>query len=294
MDSGIHKVYRLDNQPFAQIPRHAIRNPRVTQNAFRLLAYLMSHQHGYDLTYGQIERETALGRFAINGAIQCLTELGWLKVERPKLSNGQFGAKAWYVLDPDEASTVGNSTVEQPHMGQPTDNKNKNTSKNKTTKNTYPQAVLEEAFDNFWKYYPRKVEKLDARRAFNKHYEEYGQKIQEGVERLASDPNLPPKQFVPYPASWLNAGGWENEPYPVRELSKAEQAAKVAEAQEQRREREREARERQRAIDAAERERVKAELEANPVPRCEHDKILYACKLCWDTPNNRPRTPRTA
>ena len=69
MSTGVQKIYRLDDQPFAQIPRQAIRDRRINQNGFRLLAYLMSHQHGYELTYGQIERETGLGRWAINAAI---------------------------------------------------------------------------------------------------------------------------------------------------------------------------------------------------------------------------------
>lgn len=286
--AGIHKVYRLDNQPFAQIPRAAIRDPRITPNAFRLLAYLMSHQHGYDLTYGQIERETALGRFAINGAIGNLTSLGWLSVERTKLPNGQYGAKAWYVLDP-ASSTVGNSTVEQPHMEQTTDIKNKNTLENKTRENNYPQALLEEAFDNFWQAYPRKVEKLAARKAFDKAYPKYGAEIQAGVERMAADPNLPPKQFVPYPASWLNAGGWDSEPYPERQLTPEERAAKEQAEKEARWAREAEQRERDRVAREAEAERARRELEDNPIPRCVHDRILYTCRECWDIAKNRPR-----
>jgi predicted transcriptional regulator len=88
--SGVYKIYRHDSQPFAQVPNSAIRDPEISPNAFRLLAYLMSHKEGYELTYGQIERQTTLGRYAINEAIKVLTEKGWLRTERTKKDNGQF------------------------------------------------------------------------------------------------------------------------------------------------------------------------------------------------------------
>jgi hypothetical protein len=276
MDVGIQKIYRLDDQPFAQVPRQAIRDRRINQNGFRLLAYLMSHQHGYELTYGQIERETGLGRWAINGAITNLTDLGWLEVVRTKMANGQFGAYAWYVMNPT-STTVGNSTVEQPHVGEPTDNKNKNKQENKTNKK-YPQAELEEAFEKFWINYPRRVEKIAAKKVFERVYAEYGSDIVAGAVQLANDPNLPPKQFIPYPATWLNAGGWENEPYPERQLTKQELEEKQAREREARAkvEKERRAQEqRQRDI-----ERAKAEEARATVKRCEHDRVAAICKQC--------------
>lgn len=276
MDTGIQKIYRIDDQPFAQIPRQAIRDRRINQNGFRLLAYLMSHQHGYELTYGQIERETGLGRWAINAAISNLKVLGWLEVARTKLPNGQFGAYAWYVMNPTSTS-VGKPTLESPHMVEPTDNKNKNKQENKTIKK-YPQAELEEAFEKFWDNYPRRVEKLAARRAFEKAYADYGATVVEGAERLAQDPNLPPKQFIPYPASWLNAGGWENEPYPERQLTKEEQEAKreALFAARKKLDRERIEREsKQRQLEMIEGEKAK-----QSVTRCEHGRVAVICTKC--------------
>jgi hypothetical protein len=236
----------------------------------------MSHQHGYELTYGQIERETGLGRWAINAAIANLKLLGWLEVARTKLPNGQFGAYAWYVMNPTSTS-VGKPTLERPHMVEPTDNKNKNKQENKTNKK-YPQAELEEAFEKFWNNYPRRVEKLAARRAFEKAFEDYGSAVVEGAEKLAQDPNLPPKQFIPYPASWLNAGGWENEPYPERELTKEEREAKADAlfAARKKLDRERIEREKQqRELEAIEGEKAK-----QSVKRCEHGRVAVICNKC--------------
>lgn len=275
--TGITKIYRRDNQPFAQIPNHAIRDPRISSNGFRLLAYLMSHADGYELTYGQIERETALGRFAINGAINNLKQLGWLEVKSTKLPNGQFGPKAWIVLD---AATVGNSTAGNSTVERPTDNKNTNT-REEQLENSLPQAALEGAFSEFWKHYPRKVEKLAARKAFEKAVTVADvETIIDGARRLAADPNLPEKVFLKHPASWLNAGGWEDEPYPERPKT----AQQIRELEEQKRA-ERIARQRELdRLDAQRREeelaRISKELELNPPKQCQHGRVAVICPVC--------------
>jgi hypothetical protein len=192
--SGVY-VYRQDNQPFAQIPNQAIRDPRLSSNAFRLLAYLMSHKDGYKLTYDQIERQTTLGRYAINEAIKILTALGWLQVERPKKDNGQFDAKAWYVMDPYDLATVGHSTMESPHVEPPTDikktNKREKTNdKELTTRATvlsddfaitdsmrswatekHPQVDIDKAtlnFVDYWKSKPKDNKQLDWTRTWQR------------------------------------------------------------------------------------------------------------------------------
>ena len=128
--SGVYKIYRHDSQPFAQVPNSAIRDPEISPNAFRLLAYLMSHKEGYELTYGQIERQTTLGRYAINEAIKILTNKGWLRTERTKKDNGQFGPTSFHILNPDEPEQVDSvadgSSEDDSTMEQPTDIKNTN------------------------------------------------------------------------------------------------------------------------------------------------------------------------
>ena len=139
--SGVYKIYRHDSQPFAQVPNSAIRDPEISPNAFRLLAYLMSHKEGYELTYGQIERQTTLGRYAINEAIRVLTVKGWLRTERTKKDNGQFGPTSFHILDPEAVDSVaddsseGHSTVEQPTDIKKTNNLEKTKSKEKQLEN---------------------------------------------------------------------------------------------------------------------------------------------------------------
>jgi predicted transcriptional regulator len=90
----------------------------------------MSHKEGYELTYGQIERQTTLGRYAINEAIKILTNKGWLRTERTKKDNGQFGPTSFHILNPDEPEQVDSvadgSSEDDSTMEQPTDIKNTN------------------------------------------------------------------------------------------------------------------------------------------------------------------------
>ena len=273
--TGIHKLYRRDNQPYAQIPNAAIRDPEISPNAFRLLAYLMSHQDGYDLTYGQIERETGLGRFAINGAIKILRSKGWLQVANTKLANGQFGPKSWTVLDPT-STTVGNSTAVDSTVEQPTDNK-KNTYREDKEENSYPQASLE-GFGEFWKVYPRKVEKIAAQKAFEKALQIVtADVIIDGARRYANDPNRV-DAYTAHPSTWLNAGRWDDEPLPERVLS-PEERKQIEEAERiKRRDLERERLKEEQARRKQEEERLRNE--ARNVRLCTHNRVAVICPKC--------------
>jgi hypothetical protein len=274
-ETGVHKLYRRDNQPFAQIPNEAIRNPEITTGAFRLLAYLMSHQDGYELTYGQIERQTGMGRYAINEGIKNLEKTGWLRTEATKMANGQFGPKAWFVLDPTSAgnSTAGNSTTEKPTDKE--DNFNKNTK----DKETLVQNKFELEFSEFWLMYPRRSGKQAAKKAFVVACKAVGaETVLEGARRYAKDPFLPVKQFIPHPATWLNQGRWDDEPLPPRELTPEEKADRARIRSEQ---------DRASALAAAERRRLETEearKNAVPPPKCEHGNSIVLCRICLRKP----------
>jgi hypothetical protein len=86
-----------------------------------------------------------------------------------------------------------------------------------------PQPSLEtlspssDRFDEFYAAYPRKVGRKAARKAWDKALRDGAQtaEILAGVRRYTADPNLPSdRRYVPHPASWLNAGRWDDEPEP--------------------------------------------------------------------------------
>ena len=83
---------------------------------------------------------------------------------------------------------------------------NKNLKK-EPNKNLYAQSHL--LFQEFWKEYPRKLDKGKAERAFKSALT----RSTFGVIQYADDPNRNP-DFTKYPATWLNADSWENPPLP--------------------------------------------------------------------------------
>ena len=84
----------------------------------------------------------------------------------------------------------------------------------KTKKRSTTTAALDAEFEEFYKHaYPRRMEPLKARRAFEKAVKNGAdpRDIIEGARRFAAATAATGKTYIPYPASWLNAGGWMNE-----------------------------------------------------------------------------------
>ena len=79
----------------------------------------------------------------------------------------------------------------------------------------FKSMVQEERFDAFWSHYPRKRSKGQAERAWAKITPdaELFQAILDGLGRAkeSDDWNKDNGQFIPYPATWLNSKGWEDE-----------------------------------------------------------------------------------
>lgn len=74
---------------------------------------------------------------------------------------------------------------------------------------------LEEKFKKFWEEYPKKVSKGNAEKWFKKHKptNELVDLMIEKIKQLKETEQWKKDkgQFIPYPATWLNAKGWEDE-----------------------------------------------------------------------------------
>jgi hypothetical protein len=74
-----------------------------------------------------------------------------------------------------------------------------------------PNNYIKE-FDTFWNAYPKKADKRAAQKAFARALKRAdAATIIDGAQRYADDPNRKP-EFTKYPATWLNADAWANEP----------------------------------------------------------------------------------
>jgi hypothetical protein len=70
-------------------------------------------------------------------------------------------------------------------------------------------------FDTFWQFYPRKVGKKAALRAWKKMTAEERVNAAEMAEAFGEAmEHVHPanRQFLPHPSTWLNEGRWEDDP----------------------------------------------------------------------------------
>jgi phage replication O-like protein O len=83
----------------------------------------------------------------------------------------------------------------------------------KTTPKETLSRSLRERFEIFWTAYPRKKSKAKAEKAFAKLNpdEQLMTALMAGLTQAMTSEQWANPQFIPYAASWLNAGGWMDE-----------------------------------------------------------------------------------
>ena len=124
-----------------------------------------------------------------------------------------------------------------------------------------------ELFNEFWKEYPRKLDKGAAFKAFRSALKVATfEEILAGAIAYRNDPNRE-AEYTKYPATWLNADAWENEIAPSPD-------SEAAERNRARRDRELEA---SRTYLA---ELKEQEAQASAPATCPHGKTLALCLPC--------------
>jgi len=216
----------------------------------------MTHEVGYEITFGQMQRETGLGIKGVRSALDELVKKNWLIMERTRRENNQLGPYRYTLIE----ATVPKGTVAQGTVAQGPDIKKNNTKEEQSRE-------LDAHFEEFWNAYPKKLDKAKAFRAFKSAMKRAKfEDILAGVIAYRNDPQRNP-EFTKYPASWLNADSWENTIAPSPD-SEAAERARI------RREKEREAT--QKFLE----EQRRQEEQTGPAPKCEHGKILALCLPC--------------
>ena len=207
----IRGYHEFDDQ-FAQIPNAWLRDSRLSLKAIGLLAQILSHSPGWAMSIVSLAGQNQVGKDQIRSAIAELEKFGYLKREQTRDESNRFAETIWTPSDP-----AGFPSSAFPTSGNPTV-KNNNIKKTniKNNERIYSDSESSE-FDTFWNLYPKKVDKGAAIRAFRRALKrETLSRILEGAKAFAEDPNLPEKQFIKNPATWLNADAWLNPPLPAR------------------------------------------------------------------------------
>ena len=195
------------DEHFTQIPNDWLRDSRLTFKARGLLGMLLSHSAGWSLSVQSISEQNQEGRDAIRTAIKELEEFGYL-IRTQVNENGQFGEAVWTTQDPTDFPSSGFPPSDNPTP------KNNNIKNNNIKNNKRIYAQNEELFKEFWKEYPRKLDRVKALKAFNSALNRATfEDILAGAIKYKNDPNRL-DEFTKYPATWLNADAWENGPLP--------------------------------------------------------------------------------
>jgi hypothetical protein len=197
--------HSFDDQ-FAQIPNAWLRDSRMSLKAIGLLAQIMTHVPGWNMSINSLAKRNNVGRDQIRTAILELEEFGYVTREQSR-DEGRFSETIWRTSDPSEKPSSENPI-----------------SVNPTTKNTITKEEqiknnerTNSDFEQFWIHYPKKVDKGAAIRAFRKATKKNPvEMIIAGAIAYGTDPNLPEKRFIKNPATWLNAESWNNGPLPKR------------------------------------------------------------------------------
>jgi len=208
--AGIYRQAFDFETHFTQVPNKWLRDPNLSMKAKGLLVYLMSHEVGYNISLGQIEREMQDGKSAVRAAIDELKEAGYLKTEMTRDKRG-YNAGLSYVLQEPLSE---NPTLENPTL----DNQTAYREQNLTREENFLEKLTSSTnnFDEFWEAYPRKVEKRKAQKAYQQALQSAShQEIVAGALQYRNDPQRDPA-FTKHPSTWLNGGCWEDEPLPQR------------------------------------------------------------------------------
>lgn len=109
---GVTRPAGLPGSGFTVIANSWVRDPNMSLKARGLLAYLCSHQEGYEVSNAQMVRQCADGKDAVRNARDELVDLGYLVLDQTR-QDGRFAENNYVLTDPGpQASTVaGNPQV---------------------------------------------------------------------------------------------------------------------------------------------------------------------------------------
>ena len=86
-------------EKFTMVPNHVIRNPRISESAFRLLCYLKSNSDTWIVYQNQILKDLEWGEDKLSSAIKNLKECRYLIVHKTRNKEGKYDYEYEYDWD---------------------------------------------------------------------------------------------------------------------------------------------------------------------------------------------------
>lgn len=186
---SVIRVNKTDN--YTVMSNHHLQDKQMSLKAKGLLSQMLSLPDDWDYTIKGLVSINKESEAAISSALDELKKNGYLVINKIMPKDTASG-RIEYVYDIFEVPC----TEEKP------------------VPKKAPKANKDAEFEIFWKAYPKKKSKETARKAFDKAIKKTDLKTMlDAVEKqkTTSDWMDHGGQYVPYPATWLNAGAWEDE-----------------------------------------------------------------------------------
>lgn len=199
--------HTFDGQ-FTQVPNTWLRDRRISLGAKGLIAQLLSHRPGWSITLQTLATQNGCGKDKIRTLIRELEGAGYLH-RSDHQRHDERGYLAGYDYTTADPPSWDYPTKVEPTKVEPT--KEKPTLKKTIEKKTIVKKTIDKEFTHFWSLYPKKRDKGNAHRAFEKALEKTDfETIMKGLAAYVTDPTRD-DQFTAYPATWLNGERWADE-----------------------------------------------------------------------------------
>jgi hypothetical protein len=207
---------------YTVIDRRTLNDERLSFRARGVLAWLLDKPDDWTCNADDIATAGTEGRDAVRTALRELVGTGYIARERRQAEGGLWVTDTVVYERPptdDGKPGVGEPATDdgKPGVGFSGANPQALILKTENTQNTCSAspsvAVLDATFEAFWREYPRKVGKGNARKAW-KQAMKVGtiDAIMEGVKRYASERAGSATTYIAHPTSWLNGQRWLDEP----------------------------------------------------------------------------------
>lgn len=175
-------------------------------------------------TRDQLMADTRLNEYHLKRAIKTLRDMGFLETERVSAYDATLKYRVIIAATTEKAnSAVSGSRIAPPETANSAGSDVANSAVSTSTKNSKELSknppISPIAFDEFYKAYPRKKQRGQAERAWDKaiKHTDPAVIIAGAVQfRQWCEQDSKDAQFIPYPSTWLNGKGWldERDPEP--------------------------------------------------------------------------------